>query len=429
MTTPEPARSRGIGSLFDKLDQMAVALRHFTNGGYNPFGIEIESLKSPTEALVNGRDTILLGTNNYLGMNFDPRCIEQAQATLEVHGTGTTASRVASGTYGIHRALEKDLADFFGRRHAVIFSTGFMANLGVIAGLAGPGDAIVIDSHCHASIYDACEVSGALIYKFAHNDPADLDRVLEEVPVPAARTLIVVEGLYSVLGDRAALREIAAVKTRHGALLMVDEAHSFGLFGAKGRGVAEDEGIEDAIDVIVGTFSKSAGVMGGFCVSNHPQTEYLYMLARTYLYTASLPPPIAAAARQALANIASDSAGRDRLWANVNRLYRGFAQLGFEIGAAPAPVIALSLPGRKFGHRFWSDLLDAGVFVNLLIPPATPDGKTILRCSVSAAHTDRQIDAVLSVFAALGERHGYPSKGAVSDEIAEVHELANRQLP
>lgn len=420
MTVPEAAPSRGDGSLFDKLEHMAVALQRFTGGGHNPFDIEIGSLKSATEAVVNGRDTILLGTNNYLGMNFDPRCIEQARVTLEEHGTGTTASRVASGTYGLHRALERELAEFFRRRHAVIFSTGFMANLGVIAGLAGPEDAIVIDSHCHASIYDACAVSGALVRSFAHSDTADLDRVLGELPVPAARTLIVVEGLYSVLGDRAPLRDIAAVKARHGALLMVDEAHSFGLYGAEARGVAEEVGIEDAVDVIVGTFSKSAGVIGGFCVSNHPQTAYLYMLARAYLYTASLPPPIVAAARQALANIASDSAGRDRLWANVDRLYRGLVALGFDLGAAPAPVIAVTMPGRRFGHRFWSDLLEAGVFVNLLIPPATPDGKTILRCSVSAAHSDRQIEAVLKAFATLAERHGYP--GAIRTEKEETVE-------
>ena len=227
-------------AIFDKFQQLATMRRTLAACGLASVNVVMEKLLSPTEAIVNGRRTILAGTNNYLGLTFDPECIDAACRALHESGTGTTGSRAANGTYSGHVALEHELADFFGCRHATVFSTGYVANLGMIATLAGPGDAVVIDADCHASIYDGCTLSRADIIRFRHNDPADLDKRLRRLGDRATNALVIVEGLYSMLGDRAPLAEIVAVKKRYGAYLLVDEAHSLGVPGGSrpraGRG-------------------------------------------------------------------------------------------------------------------------------------------------------------------------------------------------
>ncbi|RPJ76091.1 MAG: aminotransferase class I/II-fold pyridoxal phosphate-dependent enzyme, partial [Desulfobacteraceae bacterium] len=246
-------------SLFDKFQPIAAARQALADSGVASINVVMERVLSPTEALINGRRTILAGTNNYLGLTFHPECVEAACRALREEGTGTTGSRAANGNYDGHVALERELADFFGVRSVIVFSTGYVANLGMISTLTGPGDVLLIDADSHASIYDGCRLSGAEVIRFRHNDPADLDKRLRRLGERAARTIVIVEGIYSMFGDRAPLAEIAAVKRRHGAYLLVDEAHSLGVLGDHGRGRAEEAGVEADVDFIIGTFSKSLG--------------------------------------------------------------------------------------------------------------------------------------------------------------------------
>ena len=252
--------------LFDKFSQYRELRDHFGQRGTMPFGAVTEKILSPTEAVVNGQEVILAGTNNYLGLTFAPESIAAAQRAIEEQGTGTTGSRLANGTFADHILLEKELAEFFGKKAAMLFSTGYAATSGISATLAGANDIILLDADCHASIYDGVRLSGAEIIRFRHNDPGDLDKRLRRLGSRSSDTLIIVEGIYSMLGDVAPLAEIAELKRKHGVYLMVDEAHSLGVMGDNGRGAAEEAGIEDDTDFIVGTFSKSLGSIGGYCV-------------------------------------------------------------------------------------------------------------------------------------------------------------------
>lgn len=388
-------------AIFDKFQQLAATRRNLAAHGLATVNVVMEKLLSPTEAIVNGRRTILAGTNNYLGLTFDPGCIDAACRALHDSGTGTTGSRAANGTYSGHVALEQELADFFGCRYSIVFSTGYVANLGMIATMAGPGDAVVIDADCHASIYDGCILSRADIIRFRHNDPDDLDKRLRRLGDRAANTLVIVEGLYSMLGDRAPLSAITAVKARHGAYLMVDEAHSLGVLGDHGRGLAEEAGVADQVDFIIGTFSKSLGAIGGYCVSNHPQLDLIRFANRPYVFTASPSPSVIASTRQALAALRARPELRRRLWENARRLYRGLQDLGLTLGPEVSPIVAIRMNSPEAVVRWWCALLERGVYVNLVLPPATPDGGALLRCSMSAGHTPAQVDQIVAVFAAL----------------------------
>ncbi|CAM5773230.1 8-amino-7-oxononanoate synthase [Labrys miyagiensis] len=390
------ARARGFADMFDRSIGDAVT----------PLNVVIEKVLSPVRAVIEGRETLMFGTNSYLGLNFDPSCIAAATAALASFGTGSTASRVASGNQALHVELERRIAGLYGRRDAVVFSTGFMANLGTIGGLVREGDAAVLDAHCHASIFDAARLSGARVLTFRHNDADDLARVVAESGIAPARTLVVAEGLYSVLGDLADLPAISGVTASLGAVLLVDEAHSLGLYGTGGRGVAEAQGVEDRVDVIVGTFSKSVGVVGGYCVTDDPAFRALRFAARSYLYTASLPPPVVAAAGQALTIIRDDTERRRTVFRHAEAFHRGLAALGLPPLAPPGPVGAVRMPGIKPGLDTWTALLRAGLYVNMLIPPATPNGEVVLRYSISAAHAAEDIDKALAIIATTGRQTG-----------------------
>jgi 8-amino-7-oxononanoate synthase len=387
--------------LFDKFQPLAQTRRVMAESGIHAINVVMDEVRSATEAVVNGRELILAGTNNYLGLTFDPECIEAACSAARTEGTGTTGSRVANGSYAAHVELERELAAFFGRRAVVVFSTGYVANLGMLATLTGPGDVLLIDADSHASIYDGCRLSGAEILRFRHNDPADLDKRLRRLGDRAANTLIVLEGIYSMLGDRAPLAEIAAVKRRYPALLVVDEAHSLGVLGAHGRGTAEEAGVEADVDFIIGTFSKSLGAIGGYCASDHPELDLIRFANRPYMFTASPSPATIASTRAALRILSSRSELRERLWANAHRLYARLQALGYRLGPEPSPIIAVRLAEREQAFGLWTGLLERGVYVNLVLPPATPDGSSLLRCSVSAGHTPGQIEKIADAFAAL----------------------------
>ncbi len=387
--------------LLDKLVTIATTRETLLPEGIDPFNVVIEEIYSSTEGQIDGQRVILAGTNNYLGLTFHPSCIEAARKTLLEEGTGTTGSRMANGTFSGHSALEKELALFYGCQSAIVFSTGFVTNLGAISSLAGPGDVIVLDADSHASIYDACRMSGAEMIRFRHNNMVDLEKKLRRLGEKSTNALIIVEGIYSMLGDCAPLAEIAALKEKYGAWLMVDEAHSMGVLGKHGRGLAEAVGVEQDVDFTVGTFSKSLGAVGGYCVSTHPELDLLRYTCCSYVFTASPSPSTISSVREALRVVSSQPQLRTKLWENVEQLYRGLEQSGFELGPDPSPIVAIRLPTKEKALFAWKAILEKGIYVNLVFPPAAPAGLFLLRCSISAAHTPEQISYILKTFAEL----------------------------
>ncbi len=387
--------------IFDKFQALAATRRDLEALGIDPFNVQIDRIVSPTEGIILGKPTILAGTNNYLGLTFDPEGIAAARTALENEGTGTTGSRMANGSYSGHRMLERELSAFYEKREAIVFSTGYQANLGMIAALAGPDDVVLLDADCHASIYDGCRLGGAEVIRFRHNNPEDLAKRLRRLGARVANTLILVEGIYSMLGDRAPLKEIVDVKREYGGYLMVDEAHSLGVLGERGRGLVEELDLLADADFIVGTFSKSLGGAGGFCVSDHPELDLIRYSSRPYIFTASPSPATIASTRHALRTLAAGTHLRQRLRENADHLHAGLTALGYTLGAPPSPVIAVIMDGKIEALKFWDGLLKRGVYVNLMLPPATPNGVSLIRCSVSAAHTPEQIDAICAAFADL----------------------------
>ncbi|MGD8283084.1 MAG: aminotransferase class I/II-fold pyridoxal phosphate-dependent enzyme [Desulfobacterales bacterium] len=393
-------------SIFDKFQQLAAARQMLEENCDDFFNIVMDEIISATEAVVNGRPMILAGSNNYLGLTFDSDCINAACKATQKEGTGTTGSRMANGTFSGHLALEQELAAFFGRRSAIVFSTGYIANLAMLSTVVGPEEIILLDADCHASIYDGCRLGGADVIRFRHNDVSDLEKRLRRLEKRNTNILIVVEGLYSMLGDRAPLAEIAAVKNKYGAYLLVDEAHSLGVLGQHGRGLAEETDVEDSVDFIVGTFSKSLGAIGGFCVSNHTELNLVRYASRPYVFTASSSPSAIASTRAALKIMQVRSELRQRLWKNANLLYQRLKSLDYDVGPEASPVIAVRQENMEEAFTIWNGLLDRGVYVNLVLPPATPDGRALLRCSVSAGHTNEQMEHICDAYASVKESIG-----------------------
>jgi len=388
-------------SLFDKFQPIIDIRAELEQLGVMPFGAVTEKFLSPTEGIVNGHKVILAGTNNYLGLTFDPECIAAAQKAVAEQGTGTTGSRMANGTFIEHVKLEQELCAFFNKKHSIVFSTGYAATMGMGSTLAGPGDVIVLDADSHASIYDGVRLGGAEVVRFKHNDAADLEKRLRRLGGRTANTLIIVEGIYSMLGDQAPLADIAEVKNKYGGLLLVDEAHSLGMLGEHGRGVAEAAGVEDDVDFTVGTFSKSLSAIGGYCVSNHAELEAIRFAIRSYIFTASPSPSVIASTRVALRLMQERPELRERLWSNAQRLYDGLKELGFQVSPQVSPVVAVTIKERDQAIAWWNQLMHQGAYVNLVMPPASPTTDSLLRCSVSAAHTTEQIDRIIEAFATL----------------------------
>ena len=392
--------------LFDKHLAYRDAYNAIRQAGADPFSVRFDAVVSPTEGLINGKRTILLGTNNYLGLTFDEQAIASSVKAVQERGTGTTGSRIANGSFEAHVELEEALAKFYKRKHAMVFTTGYQANLGVLSTLVGRGDHLILDADSHASIYDGARLGHAEVIRFRHNDPEDLYKRLRRMKDVPGERLIVVEGIYSMIGDTAPLKEIAAVKRELGGYLLVDEAHSMGVLGEHGRGLAELAGVEEDVDFIVGTFSKSLGAIGGFCVSDMDDFDVMRVTCRPYMFTASLPPAVVSSTVTALRRLEEQPELRHKLMANARRLYDGLSGMGYLTGPTSSPIVAITMPDTERAIGMWNALLQNGVYPNLALPPATPDSRPLLRTSVSAAHSFEQIDQVLAVFAEIGAAMG-----------------------
>ncbi|MDB5716057.1 MAG: aminotransferase class I/II-fold pyridoxal phosphate-dependent enzyme [Sphingomonadales bacterium] len=397
-----------MSDLFSKFDALIAERQALLDTGVrDPFSIVMEKVLSPTRAVIKGKETILLGTYNYMGMTFDPDVIQAGKDALDQFGAGTTGSRLLNGTYQGHRECEDALKEFYGTEHAMVFSTGYQANLGLVSTIAGKGDYIILDADSHASIYDGCALGNAEVVRFRHNSVDDLDKRLGRLP-PEAGKLVILEGVYSMMGDVAPLPEMVAVAKKHGCMIMCDEAHGMGFFGANGRGVFEEMGCEGDIDFIVGTFSKSVGTVGGFVVSNHPKFEVLRLVTRPYVFTASLPPSVVATAAMSIRKLMHAGNKRAHLWENSRRLHGGLRELGYKLGTETpqSAIIAIILTDQAQAVALWQSLLEGGVYVNLARPPATPAGMFLLRCSLCAEHTGNEVETILGLFAESGRAVG-----------------------
>ncbi len=403
-----------MSDLFSKFDALINERADLlAKGVRDPFAIVMQEVKSPTVAIIDGKETILLGTYNYMGMTFDPDVIAAGQEALAKFGAGTTGSRVLNGTYQGHKECEDALKEFYGTEHAMVFSTGYQANLGMVATLAGKGDFIILDADSHASIYDGCYLGNADIVRFKHNSAEDLEKRLRRLP-PEAGKLVILEGVYSMLGDIAPLKELVAIAKAHGAMVLVDEAHGMGFFGENGRGVYEAAGVADDVDFVVGTFSKSVGTVGGFCVSNHPKFEILRLVCRPYTFTASLPPAVVACAATSIRKLMHAGDKRDRLWDMTRKLHGGLKARGFRLATdtPESAIVSVLMPDQETTVRMWQAMLELGVYVNMSRPPATPAGVFLLRCSLCAEHSAEQLDRVLDRFAMAGAAVGLFAQAA-----------------
>jgi 8-amino-7-oxononanoate synthase len=406
--------------LLDKLRAVSARAGVFAGEVCRPFDTVFDEVLGPCEVVFNGRQVLMFGSNNYFGLSFHPEVQEAAKRAVERFGSGSTGSRVANGTLRIHEELESDFAAAFEKRHGMIFSTGFQANLCLVAGLCHAEDTILLDAACHASIYDGARLSGAQVLAFRHNSANDLAKKLDRLPKGQTNRLVIVEGLYSIHGDVAPLGDIIAACKAGGAYLLVDEAHSFGVYGERGLGCADEQGVLSEVDFVVGTFSKALAAVGGFAVSDHPELRALHFAARPYVFTASPSPATVAGVKAALKVLRADRAAPQRLWQNVRRMRAGLTRLGYSIGPVESPIVPILIGPEELTVGMWQALLEAGLYVNIVLPPGCPKGQCLLRTSYSSAHTPAQIDAALEILAAVGKQAGVLMEGGtgVTQEAA-----------
>lgn len=358
-----------------------------------PFFRVIES-EQDTHVKINGKDVLMFGSNSYLGLNNHPKLIEASKKATKNYGTSCSGSRFLNGTLDLHIELENKLAEFVGTESALVFSTGFQANLGAISALLGRNDYLIIDEFDHASIYDGCRLSFAKVAKFKHNDMQSLEAVLKKIPSDRIK-LIIVDGLYSMEGDVANILEIHRLAKKYQANIMVDEAHSLGVYGANGRGIVNHFNALNDVDIIMGTFSKSLASIGGFIASDFKTIEYLKHHARSLIFSASLPPSTVATVLAALEVIEEEPERIEKLWKNTAYAMKLLNETGLEVGQSNTPIIPIYIRNDKKTYAITRDLLEDGVFVNPVIPPAVPSDSTLIRFSLMATHSFEQISEAI----------------------------------
>ncbi len=347
----------------------------------------------------------MIGSNNYLGLTSHPQVKQAAIDAIKIYGSGCTGSRFLNGTLDIHEELERRLAQFMNKEVALVFSTGFQTNLGTISALVNKGDYIIMDRSDHASIVDGCRLSFGKVLKFRHSNMSDLKRVLSSLPKNSGK-LIIVDGVFSMEGDIAKLPDIVDLAKKYHARVMVDDAHSIGVLGENGRGTAEHFNLEDDVDIIMGTFSKSFASIGGFIVGSEEVIHYVKHFSRALIFSASPPPSAVATVSKALDIIIAEPKRRKRLWQITHRMHKGFRELGFDIGDTETPIIPIMVGENLKTFKFWKMLFDQGLFANTAISPAVPPKTARIRTSYTATHTDAQMDKVLEVFEKVGKKMG-----------------------
>ncbi|MBC7187003.1 MAG: aminotransferase class I/II-fold pyridoxal phosphate-dependent enzyme [Calditrichaeota bacterium] len=390
--------------LFDKCKSFRRA-REAMAAGYYPYFQPIES-GAANEVVIKGKKVIMIGSNNYMGLTQDPRVKEAAIQAVKKYGSGCTGSRYLNGTLDIHVELEERLAAFMKREAALVFSTGMQTNLGTISAIAGKDDLIFGDRDNHASIVDACRLSFAKLVKFRHNDMNDLQRLLERFKDHPGGKLIVVDGVFSMGGDIVNLPRLVELARSYGARVMVDDAHSTGVLGANGRGTGEHFGLEDQVDIVMSTFSKSFASIGGFIAADEDVIHYIKHIARSFIFSASPPPAAVATVLACLDIIIKEPERREKLWANVRKMKKGFQELGFNTGNSETPIIPIIIGDDMKTFLLWKRLFEDGVFTNPVVSPAVPPGMSLLRTSYMATHTDEELDIVLEKFKVHGKALG-----------------------
>jgi len=395
-----------LADLFDKCKSATVSARarEAMEQGWYPYFKAIDS-GADTEVMIKGHRLIMIGSNNYLGLTQDPRVKKAAMNAIEQFGSGCTGSRFLNGTLALHEELESRLADFMKKEAVLIFSTGFTTNQGVISALVGRRDLVVGDSENHASIVDGTRLSFGRALKYRHQDMADLDRVLSNNKKDHG-VLIVSDGVFSMGGDIVKLPEMVKVARKHGARIMIDDAHSLGVLGAHGRGTAEHFGLEHEVDLVMGTFSKSFASIGGFIAGPEEVVHFIKHTARALIFQASPPPAAVATVIAALDILIKEPERRERLWRNVKKMREGYHQLGFNTGVSETPVIPLLIGDDEKTFNFWKALYEAGIFSNPVISPAVPPGHSLIRTSYMATHTDEELDKVLEICGKMGKKLG-----------------------
>ncbi len=392
--------------LFDKCRKFTRA-REAQEAGLYPYFVAISGSEG-TEVSIDGHRKIMLGSNNYLGLTHDPRVMDAAEQAARKYGTGCTGSRFLNGTLDLHEMLEAELAEYLHKPAAIVFSTGFQTNLGIISSVVGRDDIVIIDKLDHACIVDGAILSQGQIYRYNHNDMTHLERMLQKARRmhPKSGILIVVDGVFSMEGDLANLPAITELAHRYGARIMVDEAHSMGVMGETGAGVAEHFGLSASTDLLMGTFSKSFASIGGVAAGDEQVIHFIKHHARTMIFSASMPPYAVATVRECLRIMRIEPERREKLWHNAERLKKGLQALGFATGMTVTPIIPIIVGETDATFIFWKVLFDMGIFTNPVIAPAVPERSGRIRTSLMATHTDALIDEALEIFQQAGRKVG-----------------------
>ena len=381
--------------LFDKCNQFKEH-RLAQAAGIYPYFLPI-SENHGTEVTIQGKRLIMAGSNNYLGLTKHPKVMAAAQDALQRFGTSNNGSRFLNGTLEMHVQLEERLAKFMRKEAALVYSTGYLTNLGSISALMDKGDVVVLDKDAHACIVDGARLSAAVVKRFRHNDTADLERVLKAIPAMAGK-LIVVDGLYSMEGDVAPLPEIVRLARQYHARLLVDDAHGIGVLGQRGAGACDALGVEDQTDLVMGTFSKSFASLGGFIAGPKAVMDYLRHHARALIFSASMTPSSVAAALASLDIIESEPQLRVRLRQISEKMRSGFKKMGLEVGCGEGtPIVPIFIGDRVKTMQVWRKILDRGVFVNAIVVPGVQPGRDLLRTSYMATHQDEQLETILRI--------------------------------
>ncbi len=390
--------------IFEKCYQFTRSEEAIAAGLY-PYFNPIREIKGNKVITADGKELIMVGSNNYLGLVDHPKILAAMREAIEKYGSSTCGSRFLNGTLTIHEELEEALANFMEREAALVFSTGYQTNLGIISALVGRRDYIILDNMDHASIIDAARLSFGKIVKFKHNDPEDLERVLKQLPEDAGK-LVVVDGVYSMEGDLADLPKLVPIAKKYGARFMVDDAHGMGVFGEGGRGVVEHFGMLQEVDLVMATFSKSFASLGGFVAGDRKVINYIKHFARSLIFSASVTPASVAAARAALEIIINEPERRHRLWEISKYVKKSFEEMGYDTGKTESPIIPVLVGTEDQLFMMWKILREEGIFANPVLPPAVPPDKTLIRTSYTATISDEEIKKVLDAFYKAGKAVG-----------------------